>query len=88
MIFYGYFMIHSKRHRTVAVTVRFDEEIVDEIDEIAQSLFSNRSAIIHECLKRGVIDFKRDRPEIVQMVEATRAQNFHEIEKKRVGSHQ
>jgi metal-responsive CopG/Arc/MetJ family transcriptional regulator len=79
------YMFAKKGHRTIQIGIRVDEELLDEIDDLAQALLATRTNVIMECLKHGLPAFKAARPEIVRLVESFHRQE--ETEKKRLGSH-
>ncbi len=55
-----------------SVTARFDSLIINEIDEMAEAMLSDRTTIMQECLNLGLGELIRQRPEILQIVEAHR----------------
>lgn len=62
--------IGKKLDDYTSVTARLDAMMIKEIDGIAEALFSNRTAILQECLRLGLEAFKKKRPEMMKIVKA------------------
>lgn len=75
---------------TTSVTARIRSDIVREVDDIAECMFSNRTSILQQCLFFGIEELKKQRPELVELLRQTRhrRKSFTEDkkeEKKRAG---
>lgn len=67
-------MDDSKEYK-ISVTGRFGKDLIAEIDEIAAAVYANRTAIMQECIRFGLEEFKRKRPDIIKSVESIRVRN-------------
>lgn len=65
-----YKLFIMKTKNKVQITARLGGEIVEEIEQIAECLFANKTAIIEEMLRLGREAFKKERPDIMKLVEA------------------
>lgn len=85
--------MRTKQVDTTSVTARVPTEIVQDLDDIAHCMFSNRTLILQQCLAIGIEELKKQRPELVQLLKEIRhrrkfvANNNEDrkVEKKRAG---
>lgn len=55
--------------KTEAITLRVEIELSKEFDVLKDAIpFSKKAAIMKECLKIGLAEFKKQRPDVMKMV--------------------
>lgn len=53
---------------TLQVTIRLAIKRIKELDEIAEAMYSNRTAIIKQCIKLGLNVLKKENPGIKEQI--------------------
>lgn len=57
------------------VGVKLDQEIVDEIQDLAEANYSFKSKILQEIINLGLVEFKKENPKMEQQLNDWRQRN-------------
>lgn len=71
----------------VSFSGRISKEIAEDIEEFASHLFSTKTAIMEEWLRLGREAFKKERPDIIKLIEDRKKTLEHSKEHVKKGDH-
>lgn len=79
--FYGSDQAMKDEEKSESISMRVDVELSREFDLLKEVIpFSKKASIMKECLRIGLVEFKKQRPDIMKLVDDYKK---HHQEKKR-----